>query len=285
MIDVHLLEQLVAFAKEGTLSKAAEKLNITQPALSRSMKHLEEIFGFSLFDRSKSKISLNETGRFAVTQAETVLRAHQEMFRLTVSYDRNRRSIQLGSCAPMPINELVPMLQALFPDMSITSEVIRKDLLSDGLNQHLYQLAILNHPAEDKRIYSQPFIRENLCIIVPPDHPFTRMKALSFQDLKGSSIIVGNSIGFWENIVTDNADGIRLLVQNSMEAIDELVAASSLPVFNSDLSIKLGFDTQGRVAIPIADDVAHVTYHLACLKENTAKYKSVFHAIRSIHRE
>lgn len=54
MVETFLLEQLIAFAKYGTLSKAAEELHITQPALSRSMKKLENEFGVSLFDREKS---------------------------------------------------------------------------------------------------------------------------------------------------------------------------------------------------------------------------------------
>ena len=61
MIEIYLLEQLAAFAKHGTLSKAAEELLISQPALSRSMKKLEEEFGVTLFAREDKKISLNET--------------------------------------------------------------------------------------------------------------------------------------------------------------------------------------------------------------------------------
>ncbi|MBQ9195619.1 MAG: LysR family transcriptional regulator, partial [Clostridia bacterium] len=62
MLDVFLLEQLDAFSRTGTLSKAAEELHITEPALSRNMKKLEEILGVPIFDRQSRKITLNETG-------------------------------------------------------------------------------------------------------------------------------------------------------------------------------------------------------------------------------
>lgn len=81
MIEIFLLEQLVAFAKTGTLSQAALELHITQPALSRSMKKLEEELGVPLFDRSKSKIALNETGKVAAKYGERVLEADREMVR------------------------------------------------------------------------------------------------------------------------------------------------------------------------------------------------------------
>ena len=66
MMELYLLEQLIAFSRQGTLSGAAEELHISQPALSQSMKKLEESLGVSLFERSKNKIALNENGIMAV---------------------------------------------------------------------------------------------------------------------------------------------------------------------------------------------------------------------------
>ena len=75
MIDLFLIEQLDAFARNGTLSKAAEELMITQPALSRNMKRLESLMGISLFHRGNSKIFLNETGKVAAEYAARILEA------------------------------------------------------------------------------------------------------------------------------------------------------------------------------------------------------------------
>ena len=111
MVEIFLLEQLVTFAKYGTLSKAAEELHITQPALSRSMKKLENEFGVSLFDREKSKIRLSETGKIAVQYAEKVLEAEREMLDRTAVFDRSMRTIAVGACAALPINALMPLFQ------------------------------------------------------------------------------------------------------------------------------------------------------------------------------
>lgn len=54
MVELYLLEQLAAFSRRGTLSGAAEELHISQPALSQSMKKLEEGLGVSLFERTKT---------------------------------------------------------------------------------------------------------------------------------------------------------------------------------------------------------------------------------------
>ena len=59
MIELYELRQLAAFAEAGTLSEAAEVLHLSQPALSRNMKKLEEDLGISLFERSKNNLELN----------------------------------------------------------------------------------------------------------------------------------------------------------------------------------------------------------------------------------
>ena len=62
MIEIYLLEHLLAFNEYGTLSAAAEHLNIAQPSLSRSMQKLEGTLNVTLFERQKNRIILNETG-------------------------------------------------------------------------------------------------------------------------------------------------------------------------------------------------------------------------------
>lgn len=68
MPEIYQLRQLAAFAEYGTLSEAAEKLYLSQPALSRNMRKLEEDIGVPLFIRSKNKLELNENGKLAAEQ-------------------------------------------------------------------------------------------------------------------------------------------------------------------------------------------------------------------------
>lgn len=65
-LDLYELKQFVAFSELGTLSKVAEKFHISTPSITRSMKHLEESFGVTLFSRGKNRIELNETGKIAI---------------------------------------------------------------------------------------------------------------------------------------------------------------------------------------------------------------------------
>lgn len=62
MIELYELRQFVTFAETGTLSQAAEILHLSQPALSRNMKKLEDDLGITLFERKKNRIELNKNG-------------------------------------------------------------------------------------------------------------------------------------------------------------------------------------------------------------------------------
>ena len=86
MLDLLELEQLVAFAEFGTLSKAAEALHISQPTITRTMQHLEMEFGVPLFARGKNKIELNETGLKAVEHARSLLTIAQNTVQQVQAY-------------------------------------------------------------------------------------------------------------------------------------------------------------------------------------------------------
>ena len=79
MIELIHLKQLVAFAEYGTLSKAAEKLYMSQPTLTRTMQKLEKEFNVTLFDHKKNKLSLNENGQLAYEYAKKILQASSDM--------------------------------------------------------------------------------------------------------------------------------------------------------------------------------------------------------------
>ena len=282
MIDIFLLEQLDAFARKGTLQQAAAELHLSQPALTRSMKKLENLLGVSLFERGNSKIALNETGKVAAEYAKRVLDADREMVEQTLAFDRRRRTIVIGSCAPFPIQELLPVLQNHFTGMAITAEITNDARLTEGLRNGLYQLAILHTIPDDKTFVCQRCLDEQLYITVPREHPLAAKKEVLFQDLEGISILTSGNTGFWLDLCREKLKENNLLIQNFPDVMTELVDASTLPVFNSDRMLERGYAVPGRVSIPIADAEARATYYIACPVTERKRYAPIFNAVRSM---
>lgn len=181
MLELYQLVQLLAIAECGTISKAAEQLHLSQPSLSRSMQKLEEELQVTLFDRQKNKITLNKNGRLAVEQARRVVEQAQNLVDQVRAFDRSQRTISIGCCAPAPLVELVSLVSQLYPEMAISSEMKDNQLLLDGLRNNLYQMIVLPYPVEDPDLLCFVSGEERLFFSLPPAHPLSGAKELSFQ--------------------------------------------------------------------------------------------------------
>ena len=115
MLELYELRQFAAFAKAGTLSEASETLHLSQPALSRNMKKLEEDLGIALFLRQKNKLELNDNGMYVLELTKKLLEDADLLVAKARDYDRRNRTITLGLCAPAPAWLLMPLLQPLSP--------------------------------------------------------------------------------------------------------------------------------------------------------------------------
>ncbi len=171
MLEIYLLEQLSAFYECGTLSAAAERLNLSQPSLSRSMQKLEDILGVRLFERQKNRIRLNQTGIVAAKHAKTILENEKEMERHVRAFDRSLHTITIGSCAPGPLMKLLPLATAKYANMTISSAVDDEERLLSGLKNSEYSMVILNHPLENEGYFCQKYLTERAYLSVTSFHP------------------------------------------------------------------------------------------------------------------
>ncbi|HIS51931.1 MAG TPA: LysR family transcriptional regulator [Candidatus Onthomonas avicola] len=260
MFEFYQLEQLLAFAECGTLSGAAERLHLSQPALSRSMQRLEAELQVPLFDRQKNKIEFNENGRMAAEYARQVMEKCQDMISRIQAFDRSQRTILVGACAPAPLWEIPPLLSDLYPDRTISSEIRENGVLLQGLRDDVYQLIILPYPVEESGITCVKYGEEHLFFSLPPAHPLSGSKALYMKDLNGETMLLRNRLGFWRDITDQKMPDTRFLEQEDI-AFDTLVRSSALPSFTTDVGLRREGNPVNRVNIPIQDEEANVTYY------------------------
>ena len=281
MIEIYLLEQLAAFAQYGTLSKAAEELHISQPALSRSMKKLEEDLGVKLFVRESKKISLNETGQLAAALAQSQVNQNKEMVSRVIAFDRSLHSIRIGACAPQPMTDLMPILQDHFGDMTISSELVYGEKLLIGMQNGTYQIAIVRAPIENSGLFFQRYTTEHLYIVVPESHRLAEKESVKFSDLAGEKFLLYQHIGFWKSVCEDYMADTIFLIQPDRETFFDLVMNTDYPAFSSDVILKASGTPNGRIAIPIDEEKARYTFYIACRNEDKRKYAAFFNSVRS----
>lgn len=274
MFELNQLEQLLAIRDCGTLSHAAEHLNISQPALSRSMQRLEDALEVKLFTRQKNKLSFNEDGLLALEYAERILNLSEEMKTALINAVKARQTISIGSIAPAPMWGLTPEVSRLNPNKSIHSEMATSEHLESGLRDGTYQIIITNNPdaATDEVCFD--YCEEDLYIALPPAHPLASRKELSLSDLNGLSILQYSKVGFWLDICKKKMPDSRFLMQDEFDVLDELRKASALPTFATNLTSN-PHDNEHRVAIPLTDDEVNVIFYVKYLKSNEDLFKNI----------
>ncbi|MFV0394744.1 MAG: LysR family transcriptional regulator [Coprobacillaceae bacterium] len=278
MIEFYQLEQLTTIAKEGTISKAADSMMISQPALTRSIQRLEKSLGMQLFERKKNKVTLNDNGKMAVSLAIEILDKKESMIQTLQAYHRSKYIISIGSCAPAPIWKLTSFLKIQYPDMKLTDTLNPNETsLLEGLHNHQYSLIVLTHPIEKKDYFSIELFEEKLFLSVPPAHPLALCKEISFDNLDGESVLLLSQIGFWNEICLKMIPNSHLLVQEDHTVFDELTKLSALPYFKSNITILLDKEQDKRVNIPIIDKEAHVKYYAIYHKSNNQLFEFLKH--------
>lgn len=170
MLTLEQLEQLVAVADYGTLSAAAEALHISQPTLTRSMQKLETEFAVPLFIRSKNKLTFHENGVLAIEQARRILNEIQDMLQVV----RANHTLAIGSCAPIPLLDVMRLATQCYPDLNITIEMKSNSVLLQGLQNYLYQLIVLPYSVGEPGLESLPCGKEQIFL---PCHPIIPLPA------------------------------------------------------------------------------------------------------------
>lgn len=164
------------------------------------MQHLEDSFGVPLFTRSKNHIALNETGWKAVEYAKQLLKMEEDAVRNVRAFDKSLHTITVSSCAPAPLWYLLPALASAFPDMTVSSSIKTNAAVLEDLNADSRILAVLTTRAPLEGYHSLPFLKENLCVCVPPTHELADHSEITFAELNGHNFLLASKLGFWDDL-------------------------------------------------------------------------------------
>lgn len=283
MIELNQLEQLICIVKSQTISKAAQELLISQPALSRSMQRLESDLGVELFDHYKNKIVLNKNGELAVKHAQKIIKNIQTMVDEIQEFDQSFHTISIATCSPAPMWDIEPLIKELYPQITVQTAVVNQKEILNKLKEKEYQLIIIPEQVDDSQYVCIPYVEEDLLLSLPLNHPLTHKKEIKFHDLDGQTMLLYSNIGFWHDLHMEKTPKTKYLLQEERFTFNEIVKASTLPSYTSNLSIKREGKMSDRVIIPINEEEAHVTYYVVMLKENKKKYKELIDKINNYY--
>jgi len=126
-METRQLQHFLVVARARTLTEAAETLHITQPALSMSIRRLEEILDVTLFRRERRQMILTEAGKALLSRAEAVLNAEEALRFAARELARNEVRFRIAFCDPGPYWYFVPRLAATLAGVTLEPVLVPDD--------------------------------------------------------------------------------------------------------------------------------------------------------------
>lgn len=200
-MDINALIYFQTVAKYENMSRAAEELHLTQPALSKSISMLEEDLGVELFDRNGRSIKLNRYGKFFLERTDIILReverAKEDLANLV---SPNYGEVSLGFMHTLGL-EVIPSLmmeaRKLLPHMRFQLTQSNSSVIMRKLEVGELDICLVSSLETSKDVHWEKLWEEELFLIVPKNHPLKdreRVKLSEFASDPFISIKKGNSL-------------------------------------------------------------------------------------------
>ncbi len=178
------LRYFVAAARSEHMARAAEQLDLSQPALSRSIQKLEEELGLPLFDRVGRGVRLNEAGKILLRRVDRARAEFEDALRELKDFGATK-SVSVGYLSTFGVRlipELVKGFSALEPDLQFNlfegpSPLLTKQLLNGDVD------LCVSTELYDPGVEWRPLFNEELFALVPIEHPLAARKSIELVEL------------------------------------------------------------------------------------------------------
>jgi len=192
-MDLHQLREFATIAESGSFSKAARRLRLAQPPLSRHIRQLEEELGLTLFVRTASGVEITPEGSLLLEQARVVLEDTSAFYDLA-----SRAKLGLGTTlriAMAPglcevVNRIRIHLGSRAPHMAIEGSDMASSAQYQALRRRSVDVGLLRQVPDDPNIESAPLFAERFVVMVSESSPFAHRRSVKLRQLAGERLLL-----------------------------------------------------------------------------------------------
>lgn len=191
-MDLSELQVFLTVAREGSFSRAAERLYRTQPAVSLAIRKLEDDLGQRLFVRGARPVRLTDAGSLLKDYAERLINLRDEVKKgLSELEGLQRGELSLG-VNESSIHALMPAIakfRELHPGVQIrVHRMFSRDIPHEVLNYRL-DLGAVSYVPRDPQLQATEILKDELTLVVPPKHPLTKRREVDVSELGDESFV------------------------------------------------------------------------------------------------
>ncbi|MBN9339345.1 MAG: LysR family transcriptional regulator [Comamonadaceae bacterium SCN 68-20] len=234
-MDLRDMRHFLAVAEEGHIGRAAARLHLSQPPLTRHIQALEEKIGVPLFVRTPKGVTLTEAGRTLLEEAPNLLALAQqaaERTRLAGQGLIGRLDVGLFGSGVL---DVIPRILARFhqarPEVKIVLHNLTKDAQLQALRERRITVGFNRLVPEEDGITVETVLREPLVVAIAASHALAARPAIRLQDLDGVPLILYPNVplrGLAQEVADAfRAEGVRMRVEQEVEDVVTAVALVS----------------------------------------------------------
>jgi DNA-binding transcriptional LysR family regulator len=266
-MDTANLQAFVAIADCGSFSQAAERLFITQPAVSKRLRQLEQSLDSRLIDRQGKRIHLTQSGRALLPRARQILKELDSMKQQIAELEgRASGSLSMATSHHIGLHRLPPVLRAFretYPEVSLDLHFMDSELACARVEQGELEIAVVTLPfRHSERLEYLPIWDDPLRLVCAPEHPLARRPKVAMDELTGYPAVLPAHGTFTREAIEQALESIRErlvidLETNYLETIKMMVSVglgwSILPASMIDDSLHAppldGFAARRRLGV------------------------------------
>ena len=255
-MDLVLLRSLLAVAGAGTITDAAERINVSQSALSRRLQQLETDLGAELLVRGRHGIELTAVGRLAVDEGQAIVDRYDRLREsIGLHLDLRQGTVRVGGGATVAsflLPSAIAGFQARHPGIRFYVKEAGSREIAAGVSAGELDIGIVTRPVPARDLDIDDLFVDEIVLVTRSDHPFTGRR-VSARDLDGRSF-VGFESGTAIRQIIDRAlwaAGVRVEVVmelRSIPSILKMVATTGVLAFVSSVSLESEADLR---AVPV----------------------------------
>ena len=194
-LELRVLKYFLTVAQEGTITRAADILHVTQPTLSRQLKQLEDDLGTALMIRTNSQIALTEAGLLLEQRAKEIL----ELSDRTAHELRHQRSsfggtVSIGSASVFPstyVSKIIKKYRDNYPDNEFYLYTSCAENIKERVDKGLSAVALVSEPVESSKYDYVILAQEwHWSLFVPKDAPAAQREYISIDELADMPLII-----------------------------------------------------------------------------------------------
>jgi len=268
------LKAFHAVAVHGSFTQAAERLFLTQPAISDQVRKLEERFGVLLFHRNKRAVRLTDLGErlLAITQRLFVIQAEAEEL-LQDSRALLTGTLTLAVDAPVHVLPQIARFCERYPGISVKIETGNTDESLFRLYNYQADLALLGRDVDDERLLSLPLPDDQLLAFVARNHPWAGRESICLADLDDTPLVLRETGSVTRQTLEQEMGQAGLRIRPAIQ-VEGREAAREAVVVGIGVGVVSAaeFGADSRVyAMPIRDCSQRMKETLVCLKEQSSR--------------